>query len=143
MTTSLLNGTHQCPKCNHAPFSTPQGLAMHDGRVHTGKIRVPREGHTRRFTPDIGSPKPKRKYTRRAHLNGHLLERPKRKYTRRTFVEKVLERHASAHPVSIHCPICTYDFTPLKGSKVHNRFCPGCGTSFQTLIEKLQAVIRA
>ncbi len=137
--TPARNGTgkYQCPKCDHPPFSTPQGMHMHDGRVHTGIIKAFREkGRT------------KRKYTRRIDLYKGLDAsvtvrrgpgRP-RKYNREALVEAVLDRHAT--PVEIKCPVCTYDFGLLMHSKIPNMCCPGCGTRLQTLVEKLSAVMK-
>lgn len=61
----------------------------------------------------------------------------KRRYFRGDVVDKVLAHYAPPGTEKCDCPNCHYDFTLLKPSRIAARYCPGCGTSIQTLINQL------
>jgi len=122
---------HQCEQCNKS-FGNAKGLLMHIGRVHTRNILAFRE----QLTP---TGRRRRRYGPR--VSTLVAEVPKRKYMRRTFIERVLERHASPNPVNVCCPQCHYDLDPLRTSAVPSQFCPGCGVSIESLVQRLQAFL--
>jgi hypothetical protein len=142
-TPAARNGKYKCEKCDHAPFTTPQGLHMHIGRVHTGKIKAYREKGTRRLSV--------------AKYNGFHVRgvepvsvvppirrgpgRPRKIATPQDLAEAILERRAGPEQ-HLSCPTCSYDLMVLVGSKVPNKVCPGCATTFQSMIDKLSAVMR-
>ncbi len=65
----------------------------------------------------------------------------KRQYFRGDVVDKVLAHHASPAAANNDCPNCHYDFNLLQTSKVPARYCPGCGTTVQTLINQLLSLL--
>ncbi len=67
--------------------------------------------------------------------------KPKRQFYRGDIVDNVLAHHASPVLAKNDCPNCHYDFNLLSSSKVPARYCPGCGTTIQTLINQLLSLL--
>jgi hypothetical protein len=95
----------------------------------TGKIKENSVAVDRHFKLALAKPaeKPARK--------------PKRQFYRGDLVDKVLAHHATPAAEKCDCPNCHYDFRMLKPSKVPNRYCPGCGTTLQNLINQLLSLL--
>jgi rubrerythrin len=67
-----------------------------------------------------------------------VIEKSKRRrFYRGDVVEKVLSHYATSALEKCDCPVCHYDFRLLHSSKLPARYCPGCGTPVQNLINQL------
>ena len=113
---------------------------MHFHRVHSGKIssfgqKNHGNGHAR-ITAN-GQVDRRTKAWREAHprLAKHI--GPK------DAIDRALEHFADPATPKLECPQCHYDLNILTSSTVPNKVCPGCGTPFQTLVDRLNSLLSA
>lgn len=115
---------------------------MHFHRAHSGKIitdrqRVPVNGNVHHRMKVNGEIDRRTKAWRKAH------PRLAKRLGPKDAVDRALEHFASSSVPKFECPQCHFDLNRLTDSAVPAKVCPGCGTPFQTFVDRLFAVLRA